>query len=451
MDAGNVFPTPCLSFADDFPPAEAILQTNAPPSGDFPRRPLPRPEKSWLSICRAPTGPIRRILKEADLPLEVVILLIGGMALLITGILLFPVSDGTLPYYENGVYGLLLVIFALQTITLGKTPFGDIRRSRLSLAVGVAIAAVGIVTCFIPTFTLLPRILLFVCFGLGGLLLLLQMVLSRDKLRVWVQYGGIFRHLILACSAVYILSMLIALLLWKQSLLPTPATAGVVLIYGLAVFYLAGVLRKVYRTYPEAANPKGDIELSTDQSMLLLMGVFMLLLGVLLIPVSLGLFPFSGSAQLGLLMVIFAIQMLASGGTPIGSFPRSWLMIAFGFLFAALGIVSCIIPGILLAPLTLLVGVLNIVGGVIALVKMLPRPRRPDEPRSPAVPLLAKLFAAQLTLNLLAIMFGTSMLIPGLVHGLVIGVILAANGYVLLYLLRILVQLDRMRGAMEVP
>jgi hypothetical protein len=63
--------------------------------------------------------------------------------------------------------------------------------------------------------------------------------------------------------------------------------------------------------------------------------------------------------------------------------------------------------------------------------------------------MLAKLFAAQLTMNLLAIMFGTSMLIPGLVHGLVIGVILAANGCVLLYLLRILVVLDKMRGDME--
>jgi hypothetical protein len=278
------------------------------------------------------------------------------------------------------------------------------------------------------------------------------MVLSRDKLRTWVRYGGIFRHLILACSGVYGLSMLIALLVWKQNLLPTTMTAVVILIYGLTVFYLAGVLREIYRAYPGAGPPpRGDFELSTDQGLLLVMGIFMLLLGVLLIPVSLGLLPFSGSAQLGLLMVVFAIQMLASGGTPVGAFPRSWLIVAFGFLFAALGIVSCIIPGILLAPLTVLVGVLNILGGVVALVKLrVSRPRQSDEPRSPAAPMLAKLFAAQLTLNLLAIMFGTSMLIPGLVHGLVIGVILATNGCVLLYLLRILVVLDKMRGDMEV-
>ena len=139
--------------------------------------------------------------------------------------------------------------------------------------------------------------------------------------------------------------MLIALLLWKQSLFTTHVTAIIVLIYGLAVFYLDGVLRKIYRVYPKAEKSHiDDAKYSTDQEMLLLMGVFMLILGVLLIPVNLGLLPFSGSAQLGLLMVIFAVQMLAAGSTPIGPFPRSWLIIVFGFLFAALGIVSCIIP-----------------------------------------------------------------------------------------------------------
>jgi len=60
------------------------------------------------------------LLKKADLPLEAVILIIAGMAITITGIALFFVADGTLPYYENGLYGLLLIVFALQIITLGK-------------------------------------------------------------------------------------------------------------------------------------------------------------------------------------------------------------------------------------------------------------------------------------------------------------------------------------------
>ena len=393
------------------------------------------------------------ILKEADLPLEVVILLIAGLMMLITGILLFPLSAGSLPYYENGLYGLLLVMFSLQIITLGKTPFGDVPRSKPLLALGVVIAAVGIVTCFVPDIlSQLPRILLILCFGPGGLLLLLQMCFAEDKLRTWVKYGGVFRHLILGCGVVYVLSMLIALLIWKQNLLSTPTTAVVFLINAVAIVYLACVLRKIYGTYPEAGKPpKGDVELSTDQAMLLLMGTFMLLLGILLIPVSLGLLPFSGSAQLGLLMVIFAVQMLASGSTPIGPYPRSWLMILFGLLFAALGIVSCIIPEILVLQLTILVGLLNILGGVITLWKIcVPRLRKSDEPRGPALPVLGKLFAAQLTMNLLTILFGTSMLVSNLIPGLVIGVILAANGCVLLYLLHILIVLDKMQGSILV-
>ena len=54
-----------------------------------------------------------KLFKEADLSLEVVILLFGGMAMLILGLLLFPVYAGILFYYENGLFGLLLVIFAI--------------------------------------------------------------------------------------------------------------------------------------------------------------------------------------------------------------------------------------------------------------------------------------------------------------------------------------------------
>jgi len=393
-----------------------------------------------------------RIFKKADLPLEAVILSIAGIALLISGVLLFPVSAGALPYYENGLYGLLLVMFALQIITLGKTPFGDMRRSKFLLVVGSVIAAVGIATCFVPDmFSETPRLLLLICFGAGGFLLLLQMLFAPDKFRSWAKQGGIFRHLTLGCGSVYLLSMLIGLLIWRKSLLTTPATAVAVLIFGAAVVYLAFVLRKIYRAYPEAEKPReGGVELSTEQSMLLLMGLFMILLGVLLVPVNLGMLPFSGSAQLGLLMVMFAVQMLASGNTPIGPFPRSWLMISLGWLFAALGIVSCIIPDVLVPFLTILVGLLNILGGAITLGKLVyPELKKSQEPLVPRPAILTKLFATQLILNLLSMMFGTSMLIAHLIPGLAVGVILACNGFVLLYLLHILKVLEKMQQNRE--
>ena len=388
-----------------------------------------------------------RIFNKADLPLEVAILLIAGLMMLITGILLFPVSTGALPYYENGLYGLLLFIFALQIVTLGKTPFGDMSRSKPLIVIGVIIAAIGIVTCFIPDLlSQIPRILLFICFAPGGFLLLLQMFLSQEKLRTWVKYGGIFKHLIVGCGAVYVLSILIGLLILVQSMLTTAMTAVVGLIFGVAIIYLALVLRKIYLTYPEAENTNpGTVELSTDKMMLLITGVFMLLLGILLIPVNLSQLPFSGSAQLGLLMVIFAIQMLASGSTPIGPFPRNWLMIIFGLLFAALGIISSIIPGILVKPLTILIGLLNIIGGCITLVKtLLPRLKKPPKSGGQVPPILHKLFATQLILGFLSILFGSSMLVSHLLPGLIVGVVLFANGCVLIYLMSILLTLDKM-------
>ncbi len=393
------------------------------------------------------------MLKQADLPLEGVILLIAGMTLLITGVLLFPVATGALAYYEDGLYGLLLVMFAVQMIALGKTPFGDLRTSKLPLVVGVAIAAVGIVTCLIPDLLgELPRLALFVCFGPGGLLLLLQMIIDKQKLRAWAGYGGVFWQLIAACTSVYVLSMLIGGLILFPSLLTTTLTAAAALLYGAAIVYLALVLRVVYLRHPEAAKPPaGDAALPIDKAMLLLMGVFMLLLGLLLIPVSRGELPFAGSAQLGLLMIIIAIQMVASGSTPIGPFRRSWLMVGCGLVFAALGIVSCIVPEILVPTLTYLVGALNVLGGAIVLVKsFLPRLGRRGEPREPTPPILVKVFAAMVVMNALTIVFGITMFFSGLLPPAVIGAVLAANGCVLLYLLHLLVVLDKVQGDGEV-
>jgi len=244
--------------------------------------------------------------------------------------------------------------------------------------------------------------------------------------------------------------MLTGVILLQQGLFSTPVIGVILCLFGMAILYLSGVLWKIYGRYPVKIKPESTIVISTDQAMLILMGVFMVILGILLVPVSLGLLPFSKSAQLGLLMVIFAFQMLASGGTPIGAFPRSWLIIAFGLFFAALGIVSCIIPDILLSPLTILVGVLNIAGGIISIIKIgMQRLLQKEGIALSIPPILIHLSVTQLILNLLGIMFGVSMLIPNLIHGLAIGVILAANGCVLLYLLSILVKLDKMRAGME--
>ena len=50
-----------------------------------------------------------------------------------------------------------------------------------------------------------------------------------------------------------------------------------------------------------------------------------------------------------------------------------------------------------------------------------------------------------MTLNILSVVFGTSMLIKNLIPGPVIGIVLTANGIVLLYLLCMLAGIDELK------
>jgi len=386
--------------------------------------------------------------KNADIPIDLVILILAGMTMVIAGLLLFAVYAGIVPYYENGLYGLLIFIYALQITVLGKTPFGDVSHRSLPLLIlGVVVACVGIITCFIPDLLRnIPRIMLFICFGPGGLLLLLQLFLSKDKFPLWKKKGGIFAILAVNCAAIYSLSVFISLLLINKNFVTGSVTAFSVLLYGALILSLSVVLFKIYALYPASAQrPYGETLLPDDRIVILITGVFMVLLGILLIPVSIGLLSFSGSAQLGLLVVIMSIQMVAFGNTPIRSFTRTWTVVSVGLFFASMGIVSCIVPHILVPALTLIIALLNIGGGAIPLTKMVLSKLKDKGANSAAIPAIIKrLFLTQTTLNILSIIFGTSMIIKNLIPGLVIGVVLTANGAVLLYLLNILSKIDRM-------
>jgi len=390
--------------------------------------------------------------KKADIPIDLVILVIAGLTMVIAGLLLFASYAGKVPYYENGLFGLLIFIYALQITVLGKTPFGDVPQRPLSvLILGIFVACIGIITCFIPDLLKgIPRFILFICFGPGGILLLLQMFFSKDKFPLWRKKGGILMTLAANCTAVYSLSVFISILLIDKNYISGELLSLSVLLYGVLIFTLTAVLFKIYALYPDAAErPSAGVQLSDDRAVILITGVFMVLLGILLIPVTIGLLPFSGSAQLGLLVVIMSIQMIAFGNTPLRSFTRTWPLVFMGLIFASMGIISCIVPGILVPCLTLIIALLNIGGGVIPLVKMIHSRSGKKGRESADVPsIIKKLFLTQSTLNILSIVFGVSMLINNLIPGPVIGVVLTANGIVLLYLLSILTKIDEMKKAL---
>ena len=174
-------------------------------------------------------------------------------------------------------------------------------------------------------------------------------------------------------------------------------------------------------------------------------GVLLVLLGLLLFPVNTGALPFSPDGQLGLLLVIMAIQMLALGETPVGHYRRSRLLIAIGVAFAAMGSFSCIVPGVLTGVIQLLLALLNISGGAILLAKLfLPvlQGARDTVPVPAALqPLQRRLLATQTVLNCVSILFGISMLLPGMIPGMVTAGIVVANGLLLFALVAILMQM----------
>lgn len=190
-------------------------------------------------------------------------------------------------------------------------------------------------------------------------------------------------------------------------------------------------LQEKYRIFRDASLP-------LSLAIVILVAVLLTVLGLLLLPVNLGIIPFSPDGQLGVLLVITAIQMMALGETPLGQYTRSWFMVILGIGFASMGVVSCIIPGILTDVIRILLGVLNIAGGGLLLAKLyfplLHDTGDPPDVPADMLPILKKMEQTQTVLYVVSIIFGITMLIPGLVSGQIIGGIVIVNGLLLFVL-----------------
>jgi uncharacterized membrane protein HdeD (DUF308 family) len=197
-------------------------------------------------------------IEELDLSIEVVLLLILGEFALLFGLLLFRILTGALPYTPDSTYGLFLVIVSLQIITMGKTPFGDLRRSWIVLIIGICTAILGMYACFIPGhLTALIRMLVGIMLLFGGIALLLQLFVSEEKAKKWMTIPGILQQLTIACSLVYIISAILGLITLLRGIATDLQTAAILVIYGISFFYLSWCIRKVNVLYPpeEIRNP----------------------------------------------------------------------------------------------------------------------------------------------------------------------------------------------------
>lgn len=385
---------------------------------------------------------------DADLSIEVVLLIILALYMVLFGGLLFGVSAGALAYSQDSAYGLFLVVISLQAATMGKTPFGDVRRTWAVVLGGILGAAFGMLACFIPGLvSYSARLITGLALSGGGLALLIQM-LSRDKAGLWLKMAGLPRQITVAALTIYLMLVPLGLVTLVPGIFADQMTGVLLLACGASLGYLAGRLGRLARVYPvqtpgepRIRPPEGarralrllqEATLPLSLVTLLVTGTLLALLALLLVPVNLGLLPFSPDGQLGVLMVINAVQIMALGDTPVGHYRRTRLLVLGGVLFAAFGIVACVVPGLLTNWLQLLLGTLSIAGGVLGLAQTL-RSLRPSSTEAGTRPLtvppgLVKIGVIQLSVNVLGVVFGLSMLLPGLLPGLVIAGILALNG-----------------------
>jgi len=381
-----------------------------------------------------------KILEETNIHREVIFILAIGLIMLVLGAVLFSVAAGALPYYRDGVYGLLLVMFGLQLQTIGKIPFGSVQRSWSVLIPGIIITLIGIVTCFIPgIFGDVPKFLVMIAFGAGGILLFLQILFAHETSRFWKTPGdGVNTHLAVICAAVSVLEMLIAALIavqiYRPALLSTELLAVAALLFGSSFFCLAFILQKEHSLRAEPGISANTPGMSPGTVMGIQFGFYMLIFGCLLVPVYLGLLPYALSAMHGTLIVLLGVQALVCGVMMTFSFKRNWIFFLVGMVFVAVGAFAIIVPDTIVEFLVIFIGVFLILAGLYLLYSLIrPKPKAEKPPRKLEgrnLLLVLVLLALALLIVIMLILLGVSMLIENLVPGIFIVIILVCFGLI---------------------
>jgi hypothetical protein len=174
-----------------------------------------------------------------------------------------------------------------------------------------------------------------------------------------------------------------------------------------------------------------EVSLPAGNSFSVFQGVLLMLLGSLILLRVAGIFPpFNTDSQLGLLLLLTSLQMLALGQFMGSKVTRSWLLITIGMVFAGLGIFSCIVPGVLTVAIGLLLGIQNLITGVVLLTARIIAPtlygiRKPPAEKVNLPPIIKKLYFNLTITGITIILFGINILAPTLLPSLLGSVIYA--------------------------
>ena len=392
---------------------------------------------------------------------EFFLLVVQALFLGIFGVLLFNIHTGALPYNPDSTYGLLIIIVALQAISLGKTPLGDFRQSPIITIIGFIAVVIGLFGCFVPgVSSTLLRYIVGVLLAGGSIALLVETWLLNDRSRMWWRGGGVTRHLAVACTVTYLLMAVLGVITLFPASGIDAVTGTISILAALAILYLVWSLWQVSRTYPTewqtrreqylgARSGVAEKGLDLSSALVVMLAIILTMLGILLVFVGRGILPFSPDGQYGVLLTIMALQIGCLGVTPIGTFRRTPLITALAIVFVGIGIFSAISPGGLTDPIRILIGVMNATAGVTLLIgQFSPKSTELRHPTpSPVAPTLRLMWLNQTLQGVVGTVFGVSALFPGMLSLTITAVVLVFYGLLLFSLCWLLVRVAKLAQA----
>lgn len=374
------------------------------------------------------------LLSESRLGIESVILMLFAITMLLLGIALPILPTGIITYTPYGLYGVLLFLFGLQISSLGKTPVGDVKQSRFVIIFGIVVSTLGLILSFTDSIPeLIPKLTTVFFVGVSGIVLLIRLFASKNYYPAWKKSGDkLLSRLGILCASVYIGNIIFAVALFFEESLPLLVKSAIALLFGILLVWFTIVRHKTSVKYPEPAQKTGF-----DVIVLTLVSLYMIILGLLIIAAVLIPLNITSSAQLGLLMLLFAVQTIALGSTPIGPFKRVNLVVIVGILMSVAGIISMMILDILVLPLSIMVALLNIVNAILYFIRTIP-PLVKSKDKASVPKVLKQLTIASIFMNIFGFCYGVS-LRTGILPDVAIPFLLIIYGSILLYIVSRLV------------
>mgnify|MGYP007050170783 CR=1 FL=1 len=294
----------------------------------------------------------------------------ASLILFTFSVVLFQNGLKTVMIYLDGFYGLLLIIGALILQTNIHIKEKGNLRSSYTFIVGLFLIIIGYATCFIP---------------------------------------GIFE--------------------------PYPQIILIGFICFIAIIFIRHILihKREEKNQFGYVQQISDSGLSLDTIMEMQYGLYMLALGFFLIPVNLGFLPYSMHAILGVLVVLFGIQLLVSGRIMTYTFKRSIISFFSATVLIMAGSYSVAVQNMNISFLGLFIGIFIISGGLYLfyyLFRTLITTKQPTtKPKGKHLQIVIILLILAFLTAFLMIIFGLSLLIVNLLPGFYTVILLISFGF----------------------